>query len=64
MSENPPCADRCTLVADIISRLAIANGITERYERVSWGLTPDFVPPVPPRTTSSSVARWLDEHED
>lgn len=46
---TPLCADRCELVADLAARLARAAGVPERAERVSLGLTPVHVPPIPPR---------------
>lgn len=59
-----PCADRCTIVADVMVELAHAHGRSERAERVAHGLTPEFVPPVP-RTPTSAAARWLtDEFTD
>lgn len=50
MSAVPPCADRCSLVADMAVQIARATGVSERVVRVSLGLTPEYVPPIPPRT--------------
>ena len=59
-----PCADRCTVLADVVARLAQARGTSEAHERLSMGLSPEYVPPVP-RTSSSSALRWLtDEFTD
>ncbi len=59
-----PCADRCTIVADLVVRLARAEGKPERAVRVSLGLSPEFVPPTP-RLTTSAASRWLtDEFTD
>lgn len=41
---HPPCADRCSLVADLASRLASATGAQERVVRIGIGLTPVYVP--------------------
>lgn len=60
-TSQPPCADRCALVADLVVQLARATGRTERAERVALGLSPDYVPPTPPRVTASSAGRWLTE---
>lgn len=62
MAEHPPCADRCTLVADLVSQLARSHGRSERAERVALGLSPEFVEPLP-RMTTSAGARWFDEHD-
>lgn len=62
MTEHPPCADRCTLVADLAARIARAEGRTERDVRVSIGLSPEHIPPVP-RLTTSAAARWLTDAE-
>ena len=62
MTEHPPCADRCTLVADLVVRLAQAHGRSERAERVGLGLSPEFVPPVP-RTPTAAALRWLSDPE-
>ncbi|MDA8439051.1 MAG: hypothetical protein M0Z51_09365 [Propionibacterium sp.] len=39
-----PCADRCSIVADLAVQLAHATGTQERVARVSLGLTPVYVP--------------------
>lgn len=57
-----PCADRCTVLADVLARLAQARGTSEAHERPSMGLTPEFVPPIP-RVSTSAAARWFDEHD-
>ena len=57
-----PCADRCTILADVVSRLALAEGRSERAQRVALGLSPEFVPPLP-RMSTSATARWFDEHD-
>lgn len=44
MTATPPCADRCSTVADLCSQLARATGASERTVRVSIGLSPDYVP--------------------
>jgi hypothetical protein len=46
---TPLCADRCELVASMAAQTARLLGIPERAERVSLGLTPVHVPPIPVR---------------
>ena len=57
-----PCADRCTVLADVLARLARAEGKSESHERLSFGLTPEFVPPLP-RTTTAVDARWWEDND-
>lgn len=57
-----PCADRCTVMAEVLVELAHAHGRSERAERVAHGMSPEFVPPVPRRSTSAA-AQWFDEHD-
>lgn len=44
MTSVPPCADRCSLVADLAAQVARATGSQERVVRISSGLTPVYVP--------------------
>ena len=62
MTEHPPCADRCTLVADLLADRARAHGTSEAHERLSAGLSREFVPPLP-RTPTAAALRWFDEHD-
>jgi hypothetical protein len=57
------CADRCQIVADLAARVAQAEGKSERHVRVSLGLTPEYVPPLPRTTTSLAVRHMRGEDE-
>lgn len=43
------CAHRCGDVQTLVLALARAEGTSPRVVRLAHGLTPDYVPPVPPR---------------
>lgn len=47
----PECAHRCTVVQTLVLREA-RRGPAEAAVRLGIGLTPEYVPPIPPRTTS------------
>lgn len=44
---TPLCADRCQMVADLVAENARLRGLDERSGRISLGLTPVYVPPIP-----------------
>lgn len=51
----PLCADRCTLVADLVAQIARRSGGPERAVRVGLGLSPEYVPPIPPRQPQADI---------
>lgn len=58
-----PCADRCQIVADLVASRALDHGRSERAERIAWGLSPEYVPPLPRTTTSLAVRHLRGEDE-